>query len=302
MDIAISFDRNYLNPFYALITSIFENNKDVNFHFHCIVRDDVTFEERNEIELYIKKNNGLFFTYEVDENLIAKFVISGTWTTAVYYKIFFPLLVPKRVSRLLYLDTDMLVIGDLKPLFELDLGGFALGAVYDNYVMIQPEINIIEEGKYFNSGMLLFNVPKWKDLKLSEKAINFLSEYPSKIKFVDQCALNAVSKDLWLRLPEKYNLLYSYIPQNISQNELIEYIKDKVVVHFTLHRPWHLLCKNRLRSIYIKYMIELGIPFQSRIIDFSIWKIPSLLKLRLVEFYFDSFLLQQVWRFFKINK
>jgi len=302
MHIAISFDHNYLNPFYALITSIFENNRDVFIEFHCIIKGDVPKKKLAEINEYIIKNGSVLNQYEVDENLISQFVISGTWTTSVYYKMFFPLLVPDRVGKLIYLDTDMLVIGDLKSLFEMNLDNYALGAVFDNYVKIQPEIGIIEEDKYFNSGMLLFNVPRWKELKLSEKAINFLAQYPEKIKFVDQCALNAVCVGHWLRLPMKYNLLYSYIPQYISSHDLKKFINDVVVIHFTLHRPWHLLCANRLRTIYIKYMIQLGIPFQNRIIDFSIRKIPSLLKLRFVEFYFDSFLLQKVWRFFKVIK
>ena len=300
MHIAISFDHNYLNPFYALISSIFDNNSDVYIEFHCIIKDDVTADQLAEINEYIIKNGCVLNQYKVDENLLSQFVISGTWTTAVYYKMFFPLLVPDKVEKLIYLDTDMLVVGNLKSIFEINIDSYALGAVYDNYVKNQPEIGIIEENKYFNSGMLLFNVPRWNELKLSEQAIAFLAQYPEKIKFVDQCALNAVCVGHWLKLPVKYNLLYSYIPQDISSKELNEFIKDKIVIHFTLQRPWNYLCTNRFRDLYKYYLLNSTLSNNSNIIDFSIAKIPSFIRIRIKEFYFDNKFIQKIWRSFNI--
>jgi lipopolysaccharide biosynthesis glycosyltransferase len=297
--LAISFDRNYLTPFYVLLTSILKNNSDVKITFHCIVNDDVTIFEQRAIKDYIESNHCIYQMYQVDEELIAKFVLSGTWTPAVYYKMFFPILVPLSVEKLLYLDTDMLVIGDLKPLFEINLDDQALGAVYDNYVKNQPAIGILDDGNYFNSGMLLFNIPKWKELNLSEKAIDFLAQFPEKIKFVDQCALNAVSVGHWLRLPEKFNLLYSYIPQHISRKELNEFIQDKIVIHFTLQRPWHFLCENRLRNLYKYYYNLSPIENQPLILDFKFSKLKHFFKIRFKEFYFDSALIKIIWRLIK---
>ena len=297
--LAISFDRNYLTPFYVLITSIFENNINVKITFHCIVKNDVTIDEKSEIKEYIEKKDCKFEIYQVDEDLISKFVITGKWTPAVYYKMFFPILIDKSIEKLLYLDTDMLVIGNLKQLYDTDLGEFALGAVYDNYVKIQPDLGIINEFEYFNSGMLLYNIPIWKKLNLTEKAIDFLSKYPQKIKFVDQCALNAVTISNWKRLPEKFNLLYSYIPENISKKELNEFIKDKVIIHFTLQRPWDFLCKNRLRFLYKYYLIESPLKNKQPIVDFSFLKLYSFLKIRIKEFYFDSSFVNSFWRFIK---
>jgi len=302
MNLAIAFDKNYLTPFYALITSIFVNNSKVPFVFHFIVRSDVTESEKKKISNYVEQNDSKCRFYEVDENLISQFVVLGKWTSSVYYKMFFPLIVPNTIDKMLYLDTDMLVIGHLKPLFEIDLLDKPLGAVYDNYVKVQPSLGIIEEGNYFNSGMLLYNLPIWNDLRISERAISFLTEFPEKIKFVDQCALNGVLLGNWFHISEKYNLLYSYIPQAISKNELNEFIKDKVVIHFTLQRPWNFICKNRLRDLY-KYYLKLSPAKKSPvIIDFAISKLPAYTQLRLKEIYFDQLLIQKIWRKFKFLK
>lgn len=302
MNIAIAFDKNYLPPFYALITSIFNNNKNQDICFHLIVNSNVSVNEFLLIQNYIKQNNATFISYNVNENLLSQFVILGTWTSSVYYKMFFPILIDKSISKLLYLDTDMLVIGDLKPIFEIQLGEIPLAAVYDNYVKVQPDIGIIEEGKYFNSGMLLYNIPVWNKMDISNKAIEYLSKYPDRIKYVDQCALNAVIQGDWLSVSEKYNLMYSYVPQEISLKKLEVFMKDKVIIHYTLQRPWNFLCLNRLRYLY-KYYLNIS-PYMNKkhIIDFSYKKIPAYFKIRLKEYYFDSILIQRLWQNIKLLK
>jgi lipopolysaccharide biosynthesis glycosyltransferase len=293
--LAIAFDNNYLVPFYALACSIFENNKKTAFHFHCIIRNIEEKEKQNIIE-YLKENSSRISFYEVDEKVIKNFVTLSHWNTSVYYKMFFPLLIDSSVKKILYLDTDMLVINSLNELYQTDLEGFPLAAVYDNYVKIQPDLGIIEEGKYFNSGMMLIDVKKWNIEQISQKAINFLQIYPEQIKFVDQCALNAVLKDNWLRVEEKFNLIYSYIPQDLSNLQLQEFIKDKVVIHFTLQRPWNFLCKNRLRVLYQYYLKKSPKKSENSIVDFHFNKLMSFLKIRLSEFYLDSPMLQKTWR------
>ena len=295
--LAIAFDNNYLVPFYALASSIFFNNQEQSFTFHCITRD-IDLSEKKAIEEYMQAQNANIYFYEVDEVLLQQFAgtIHSTWTLAVYYKIFFPLLVPEALERLLYIDTDTLVINSLEELYTSDLGTYPLGAVYDCYVKTQEDLGIIEEGNYFNSGVLLFNLPLWRAQKISEKAIDFLQSHPEKIKFVDQCALNAVLINNWKRLPEKYNLLYSYIPQEASRKALSSFIKDKVILHFTLQRPWKMLCKNRFRHFYKFYLKKSPKHKEKVIIDFSFAKTIPFLKLRLIEWYLDSPWIQKIWR------
>lgn len=295
LHLAIAFDNNYLIPFYALASSIFENNKKTAFHFHCIIRNIPAIEKQNIIR-YLKENDSIIDFYEVDETLIEKFVVRSHWNTSVYYKMFFPILVPQNIEKLLYLDTDMLVINPLKELYGTDLEGFTLAAVYDNYVKIQPDLDIMEEGKYFNSGMMLINIKKWNIEQISQKAISFLQNYPEKIKFVDQCALNAVLKDNWLRVNEKFNLIYSYIPQDLSKKRLQDFVKDKAIIHFTLQRPWNFLCKNRLRYLYQYYLKKSPKKNENSIIDFHFNKLLSFLKMRLSEIYLDSPAIQKIWR------
>ena len=301
MHIALAFDINYLAPFYTLAASIYKNNPDIHIVIHCITRD-INETEIERIKSFVLRNRGEIIFYRMDDILIRNFIgtIQGNWTIAVYYKIFFPLLVPQSLEKLIYLDTDTLVINKLDDLYNANLGKYPLGAVYDNYVRTQPEIGIIEENNYFNSGVLLINLTVWREQKITEKTIDFLNKNLEKIIYVDQDGLNAVLKYNWMHIDKKFNLIYSYFPKEVSLKTLKEYLEDKVILHFTLQRPWNMLCKNRCRYLYYHYLNLSGIKPQNRYTDFEYRKIPEWLKIRLLEFINDYQIFKTVWR--KIKK
>ena len=139
-----SFEKD--KPFYALITSVFLNNKNSNFVIHSII-SGISEEEIERIGTYCRENNSEFRYYTIDFNETQQFVLTNKWTPAVYYRLYFPRLVDESIERILYLDTDIIVVNDLNELFFINLDCKPLGAVYDNYVIKQEEIGITEEGE-----------------------------------------------------------------------------------------------------------------------------------------------------------
>src|SRR5690349_2559637 len=166
--LGIAFDINYLPHFYALFASIINSNGHNKIHVHSIITG-VNIEVQKKIQQYATGNGHSISFYEIDEHFVNKFVLTGTWSSAVYYRLFFPLLVPKEVTRILYLDTDIVVVGDLRELYQTDLGDYPLAAVYDNYVKTAPQLGIYEEENYFNSGMMLMNIPVWNEQNISQQ-------------------------------------------------------------------------------------------------------------------------------------
>jgi lipopolysaccharide biosynthesis glycosyltransferase len=69
-----------------------------------------------------------------------------------------------------------------------------------------------------------------------------------------------------------------------------------VIVHFNLERPWHMLCKNRLRVLYRKYLNAYPDGDPKVISDFTTGKVPAWITIRLKEFYLDSEWLKSTWR------
>ncbi len=292
--LGIGFDKNYLLPFKAWAASLESHNSHHDLHIHALC-NDLPAGDLKEIKDRVS-GFARFSLYQFDHNILSKFVIGNTWTTSVYFRLFLPELVPPDVETLIYMDLDTLVLGDLQELYTLKLKGYPLAAVYDNYVQIQPHLDILEEGNYFNSGVLLIDIKAWLNMKITDHAVRFLTEHPDKILYVDQCALNAVLRNNWLKISEKYNFLYSYLPQGISRKQLNNYLAEIIVLHFTLQRPWNMLCKNRYRYLYFHYLRKFGVRNSRKYEDFDLMKIPSWIRIRLTEFYIDQVFIQNLWR------
>ncbi|MGD1842041.1 MAG: glycosyltransferase family 8 protein [Thermonemataceae bacterium] len=296
--LAIAFDDNYLIPFYALVSSIFHNNPNSTFQFHCIT-SKVPETEKAIIKKFIKENNSNILFYTVAESDIAHFVTLNHWNTSVYYKIFFPLIIDASVKRILYLDTDTIVVGAIEALYKTDLQNQPLGAVKDPYVGINPYFDLHMRKDYFNSGVMLIDMQRWNTLSISEKTIQFLNDHPEKIIYVDQDALNNVLIEKCRILPKTYNLMYTHLPKSTSKKYLKQYLQEITIIHFTLSRPWSFLCANRYRYLYKYYLYQSPKRKHNHIQDFSFSKLFPYFRMRLKELYNDTAFLQNAWRTFK---
>ncbi|MBR6033972.1 MAG: lipopolysaccharide biosynthesis protein [Clostridia bacterium] len=105
-------------------------------------------------------------------------------------------LVPNMPDKLLYLDIDMMVAGDISELYNIDVSNYEYAAVKEKYGCwaIRPD--------YINAGMLLFNMKKMRETKLLVKARDLIKK--RKLLFADQDAIfwNTTKK---LLLPRRYN-------------------------------------------------------------------------------------------------
>jgi lipopolysaccharide biosynthesis glycosyltransferase len=126
------------------------------------------------------------------------------------------LMVPQLVvaSRAVYLDTDMLVLGDLSPLADVDLHGHPLAAVRDEYpdsplAKLHPTIAAayaVPPGHpWLNSGLLVMDLPKWVGQRLDLACLDAMSKYHTLSHCADQDMVNAVFAGRWTELPTKWN-------------------------------------------------------------------------------------------------
>ena len=256
--LAVAFDQNYITPFFVLATSIFENNKGNSFCFH-VISTGVNSEEKQEIERFVQVHQSSIEFYTISPEQTAGLVVPEHmyFTLAAYYRLFFPALVPAAIDKLLYLDTDIVVIGNLAELYQTDVAGFPVGAVAEVRVTkSRPDLGLYEEGNYFNSGVMLINIPEWKKQQITEKAIQFVHDFPEKIVFVDQDALNVVIRSNYVKLNTRFNVLPSDIPKCLPKNQYGTFLKGKVIMHYTLKhlKPWNKDCAHKFRYLYTGYL------------------------------------------------
>lgn len=168
---------------------------------------------------------------------------------------------PSGCQRVIYLDCDLLVLGDVAELWSMPLKENTIGAAMDlcNRKMIHSRCSA---DHYFNSGVLLVDLDRWRDRRVLENALAYIEERSGQLKYPDQDALNYVLSEDWLRLPSAWNLqptAYAAVEKNYAHlkshlPELHEAIRSPRIVHFIgARKPWHPLCAHPLQELFVEH-------------------------------------------------
>ena len=105
-------------------------------------------------------------------------------------------LVPEIPDKILYLDIDIMIAGDISLLYDIDISQVEYAAVKEKYGcwLIRPD--------YFNAGMLLLNMKEIRSTGLLRKARDLIRG--RKLLFADQTAIFKSTKRKML-LPRRFN-------------------------------------------------------------------------------------------------
>jgi lipopolysaccharide biosynthesis glycosyltransferase len=166
---------------------------------------------------------------------------SERFPVSVYAKLLLPELLPPAVTRALYLDADLLVKGDLSPLFTIDLGGAVVGAVRDAYVQ--------STRPYLNAGVLVVDVTAWRADALTSRVLGYAAAAGDQLRWADQDALNVVIDD-WHELGAEWNLQL----RNASSPP----DRPAVVLHFVGPKPWDHRCLTPGTAAWVRTLLRTG--------------------------------------------
>lgn len=249
--IGFGIDKNFGKFAGITITSLVHNNIEHDLVVH-IVYDEILPEDMERLrkteQLY--RNLTLHF-YRITSTEGMTFIVPpGHITQAMYYRYLFGELLPETVTRLIYMDADIICKGDILPLWQLDLQGKVLGAVRDYGEDRSCDRIGLRSGRYFNSGVLLLDLKKWRQQKVTPKLFKWLEEVgTTKILWGDQDALNGVIDGAFTELPKQYN---GIVINNTTLNEEL----DVVIVHYIDYvKPWHIYyIDSDAKTLYWEYV------------------------------------------------
>ncbi len=178
-------------------------------------------------------------------------------------------LLPEDVKRVLYIDCDTLVLKSLQKLFFADLGEKTIGAVPEPTINIKVKksIGIDVRQMYFNSGVLLIDLNKYREKKFRKRILAYYDNIKESTVFSDQDAINGALCHHIKVLSPRYNFFANYrywsykalinyspsygiIPEKVYQSAK----KDPVILHFAGdERPWYEGNLNPYKKLYKSY-------------------------------------------------
>lgn len=250
MHIVLASDNNYSQHLGVALTSLLENSSKPNNLFFHILEIEINKETKEEIYNIAKKYQAHLKFYSVDKSILSNFPEPGHLSIASYLRLFIPEILAKEINKVIYLDCDLVCLKDISPLYHIDLAGFPLAAVEDvkskeiARIFFYPGLE-----SYFNAGVMLIDLKKWREEKISQKALLFIKQYRKQIKTADQDVLNCIFKNKWKKLEKKYNVDLKH--KNI--NALPK--KETVILHYSDKiKPWSYLYVGRNKEYYFKYL------------------------------------------------
>jgi len=237
INIVLAADDNYSSHLGVTLISLLDNFQDQRLLFIHILSDGISKKNLENLKLVGEKKNVYLFFYELTSDLLSACPEVNHLSRTSYARLFIAELLPPAIEKIIYLDSDIIVLGNIAELYDQDLRGFPLGAVAD--VMSKEILRIFfYHGltNYFNAGVLVINLSLWRQMAVEERAKAFIKKYFKNMIRADQDILNCLFINNWELIDNRFNFdakrkFFDKLPPS---NTLILHYSDKI-------KPWHYL-------------------------------------------------------------
>ena len=245
--IFFTIDDAYAPYLHVALISLIENaSKDRNYKI-IVVYQELNEENRNNLAELVKDhpNFEMEFKYmkqslDMITDRIENRLRSDYFTMTIYFRIFIPDMYPE-YDKAIYIDSDIVVPGDISELYDTDMHGNLIGVCKDSSVNDAPELQRymteslgLKLGDYFNSGMLLMNMKALREAKLAEHFLYLLNKYHFDCIAPDQDYLNSMCygkieylESCWDAMPNRNK------PENPSPKIIHYNLFDGVMTEFS---------------------------------------------------------------------
>jgi lipopolysaccharide biosynthesis glycosyltransferase len=254
----------------AMLHSLFSASPKSPFVVHFMHRTSLPVEELQPLRLLCEQHAAEFRPAAVQTGFLEGLPVGGWYIEEAWYRLVLAQVMAD-VDRALWLDADTIVLQDIEPLWQTELGEYSLAACPNALLYSAKDdvaqLGVSERHKYFNTGVLLMNMKKMREQESDKSLRQAALTYQQWIHFADQDVLNCVYHQSYKRLPLKWNFLtHSYInvPETKRVHGLDEYREARqqpAIVHFTgraAKKPWSYQCSHPYRDVYLQHRQAAG--------------------------------------------
>lgn len=250
--IAVISDEGYAIPTITMLTSArYNKSPERSYIIHVLGNNLSEFSQRKFRELERPDFSLRFYSCSSEDYKHFYLPQDSSFNHSAMIKCELAELLPQ-LDKVLFLDGDILVVGDLGELYDIALDGNVLAAMRELRGERKKLHKIIGTTHYFNSGVMLLNLKQMREEKLGEKMIQVKQQAPDTWSYADQDPFNVVcegrthylhprwnflstichyNKDTWTI--DEYNAFYHTSYANYTEME-----EDAVIHHFAGLKPW----------------------------------------------------------------
>lgn len=263
MNILMTLNKRYLKYMHIMLISLCLNNPDIKFMIH-VVSHDINQDNLNKIKNTLDANVE-FKMYNYQNEKLKNAKTTYRYPLDIYNRLYAIAYLPKDIKRILYLDPDIIVLKELKTLYEMDFeDNYYIGAT--NIKKVLTKINQLrnkadKQSYYLNTGVLLINLEKLREQQNLDELTRYIIDNTPKLILPDQDVLQGLYGDkVKLVSHLNYNLSDRAITKHnlsIKKDFLIDesWIDNEAyILHFYgKNKPWKENYKGILKPYFQKY-------------------------------------------------
>lgn len=263
MNILVTINKSYTNQLNILLKSIEYSNKKEKFDIYIFHKNLSEFDI-HDVKNGLNEEQFNIIPIQIPKSEIDTFpVYQKRYPIEIYFRIFAAKYLPNNLERILYLDSDIIVINELKELYEKDFeGNYFIAATHVNKILHkinEIRLDLKEKEPYINTGVLLINLNELRTVNVEKEVIDFVNKNKSKLILPDQDIISAVYGDKIKLVDElKYNLgdrtLNAFNIKNPNKKITLKWIcKNTVIIHYYgKNKPWNDVYIGKLGYFYKK--------------------------------------------------
>ena len=278
LNIFYAIGKYFITYFSVSLTSLLENNKHLDLRIFLIYDFEET-DLLNDVVLFAENKYGvrLNLVYQ-DSSIFDNYRVDKHVSRNTYLRLLVADIIPANINAGLFIDSDTVVTGSLSALAEIgsDMEENKEGKIAP-YIYAVEEVReqsaanskrISDLGfktdKYFNAGVMMINLKRWRENNISAKLINMSTTYMDDLLYWDQDVLNMFFVNQWQPLDATYNALHLIWKRP----------EVPLIIHYAgASKPWNYLDRHPYKSCYFRYL-KLT-PFkEKKYADFSYLKMP----------------------------
>jgi len=264
LNILITLDRNYLEALKVMLGSMYLNNPCESFDIYFIA-DGIGERDLSCLDALCPDGGVRYHFLSLSDGCFRNAPENRYYSRAMYYRLLAPQILPRDMERILYIDPDTLIINSLRELYETDFQGHLYAAaMHKGITGISGPLGKIrlpenESRDYFNSGVLLMNLPLLREVIDPKNIFSYVEKYHAALILPDQDVLNALYGEKILPIDElrwnydarDYN---SYLLISQGEADMDWVMENTAILHFCgKHKPWQKGCRTRFAALYKHY-------------------------------------------------
>lgn len=247
--VVLAGDYGYIRQLEATIKSILYHNKNIKIY---LFNQDIPREWFNQYKWWLSNLDS-----ELIDIKLLNMSFATNWTLNenighINHMTFARYYIPQFVTEdiVLYLDSDLIVTGNLDVFFDIPLNDYYLAASRAAFGY----------GTGFNAGVMLINNKKWKEENIAQQLIELTNKEFANVLEGDQSILNMLLGHHYLLLEDRFNFQigYDHGAEYYNHIHIFDISLDPLplILHYvSADKPWNTYSQGRLREVWWQYSL-----------------------------------------------